>query len=196
MKRGGWPGDAPPAQAGGMHDREQHKRAGWAGEVRGSWMDAVHLVVALDAETLLGGRHGEGPEHSGHLRELVPDGGAVFDAARKLDPGKAGRDDVRLYPIPFDDLLRRALREFGKEDQAGRLRVMANTIAVGASLALLEFPIEIFLEVIKECFKRRRAELGEMNARAALLAGEYVRQTCGHAFPVSLPQVEPPPGSS
>src|SRR5919197_4334809 len=154
---------------------------------RGSSLDAVHLVVALDAETLLGGRHGEVPEHSGHLRELVPDGGAVFDAALKLDPGKTGRDDVRLYPIPFDDLLRRALREFGKEDQAGRLRVLTNTIAVGASLALLDFPIEIFLEVIKEGFKGRRAELGEMNARVARLAGEYVRQTFGDDFPFKLP---------
>src|SRR5918911_1699406 len=159
---------------------------------RGSSLDAVHLVVALDAETLLGGRHGEVPEHSGHLRELAPDGGAVFDAALKLDPGKAGREDVRLYPIPFDALLRRALREFGKEDQAGRLRVMANTIAVGASLALLEFPIEIFLEVIKEGFKGRRAELGEMIARAAMLAGEYVRQTFGDDFPFKLPGVERP----
>jgi 2-oxoglutarate ferredoxin oxidoreductase subunit alpha len=159
---------------------------------RGSSLDAVHLVVALDAETLLGGHHGEVPEHSGHLRELAPDGGAVFDAALKLDPGKVGRDDVRLYPVPYDELLRRALREFGKEDQAGRLRVMANTIAVGASLALLEFPIEIFLEVIKEGFKGRRAELGEMNARAAMLAGEYVRQTFGDDFPFKLRGVERP----
>jgi 2-oxoglutarate ferredoxin oxidoreductase subunit alpha len=158
---------------------------------RGSSLDAVHVVVALDAETLIGS-HGEFPNHGGHLRELVADGAAIFDAGLKLDQAKAGRDDVRLYPVPFDELLRRALREFGKEDQAGRLRVMTNTIAVGASLALLNYPVEVFLEVVREGFKGKRAELGEMNARAAQLACEYVRDQFGSDFPFKLPEVDRP----
>src|SRR5215211_4209918 len=127
---------------------------------RGSSLDAVHVLVALDAETLLGSRHGEFPEHSGHLRELVQDGGAVFDAALKLDQAHADRDDVRLYPVPFDELLRQTLREFGKEDQAGRLRVMTNTIAVGASLALLGFSVDALIEIVRAGFKGKRVELG------------------------------------
>ena len=161
---------------------------------RGSSLDAVHVLVALDAETLLGDPRSEFPDHSGHLRELVAGGGAIFDAALKLDRARAGRDDVRLYPVPFDALLREVLREFGKEDQAGRLRVMTNTIAVGASLALLDFPAEVFVEVVREGFHGRRAELGEMNARAALLGQEYVRQTFADDFAFKLPSVARPAG--
>ena len=159
---------------------------------RGSALDAVHVMVALDAETLAGPHHGEFPEHRGHLHELVPGGGAIYDAAVKLDPARVGRDDVRLYPIPFDDLLRQTLREFGRESDAGRLRVMTNTIAVGASLALLGFPAEYFAEVIKAGFSGRRAALGEMNARAALLGGEYLRAQFPDHFAFELPRVEPP----
>ncbi len=159
---------------------------------RGSSLDAVHLLVALDAETLLGNPHSEFPDHGGHLRELVAGGGAVFDGALKLDETRAGRDDIRLYPVPLDELLRQVLREFGKEDQAGRLRVMTNTIAVGASLALLDFPADVFAEVVREGFQGRRGELGEMNVRAALLGAEYVRRTFADDFPFKLPPIARP----
>jgi 2-oxoglutarate ferredoxin oxidoreductase subunit alpha len=161
-------------------------------EDRGSALDAVHVLVALDAETLVGPHHGEFLEHRGHLHELVPGGGAVYDAAIKLDPAHLERDDVRLYAVPFDELLRQALREFGREDQAARLRVMTNTIAVGASLALMGFPTERFVEVIQEGFRGRRAALGEMNGRAAALGAEFIRQHFPEPFPFTLPQVEPP----
>ena len=42
--------------------------------------------------------------------------------------------------------MRETLREFGKEDQLSRLRVMMNTIAVGASLAVLDYDVELFAE--------------------------------------------------
>src|SRR5439155_6611118 len=165
---------------------------------RGSSLDAVHLVVALDAETLLGhpAPSGEFPEHRGHLRELVPGGGAVFDAGLKLDQAKIERDDVRLFPLPFDQLLRQALREFGREEQAGRLRVMANTIAVGASLALLDFPLDVFLEIVREGFRGRRADLGEMSVRTAQIAVEYLKENFGQDFPFKLPKAEQPAAGS
>ena len=161
-------------------------------EDRGSALDAVHVLVALDAETLVGPHHGEFPEHRGHLHELVPGGGAVYDAAIKLDVAQLERDDVRLYAVPFDELLRQTLREFGREDQAARLRVMTNTIAVGASLALMGFATDCFVEVIQEGFKGRRAALGEMNGRAVELGAEFMRQHFPEPFAFTLPKVEPP----
>ncbi len=161
-------------------------------EDRGSALDAVHVLVALDAETLVGPHHGEFPEHRGHLHELVPGGGAIYDAAIKLDAAHLERDDIRLYAVPFDELLRQTLREFGREDQAARLRVMTNTIAVGASLALMGFPTEHFVKVIQEGFSGRRAALGEMNGRAATLGAEYIRQHFPEPFPFALPRAEPP----
>lgn len=159
---------------------------------RGSSLDTVHVLVALDDETLLGPHHGEFPEHRGHLHEVAAGGGVIYDAGLRLDAARLARTDLRLYPVPFDELLREVLREFGRESDAGRLRVMTNTIAVGASLALLDFPLEYFVAVLKEGFTGRRAQLGEMNARAARRGAEYLREHYPDAFPYKLPPVAAP----
>ncbi|HLH74434.1 MAG TPA: 2-oxoacid:acceptor oxidoreductase subunit alpha [Chloroflexota bacterium] len=149
---------------------------------RHSILDRVNLVVALDEETLVGEPHVEFTGHHGHLGELVPGGAAIYDAAIKLDPAKVGRDDIHLYPVPYSDLLRQTLREFDRESQLSRLRVMANTIAVGASLAVLDYDLKYFCDVLRESFTGRRGEVGEMNVRAATLGFEYVRQHYGDGF--------------
>ena len=156
-------------------------------EDRHSILDRLNLVVALDEETLLGEAHAKFTHHGGHLAELKPGGAAVYDSAIKLDRSRIERDDIVLVPVPYQDLLRDTLKEFGKEDQLSRLRVMMNTIAVGASLALLDFDVEIFANVIREGFHGRRRDVGEMNARAAALAFEYVRQTYGNDFAYKVP---------
>jgi 2-oxoglutarate/2-oxoacid ferredoxin oxidoreductase subunit alpha len=161
-------------------------------EDRHSILDRVNVVVALDDETLIGEPHVKFTGHHGHLHELVPGGGAVYDAAIKLDPAKVGRDDIRLYPVPYQDLLRETLKEFGREDQLTRLRVMQNTIAVGASLAVLDYSIDLFAEVIREGFTGRRREVAEMNVRAATRAYEYVQQHFPDGFAYKLhPHREP-----
>lgn len=149
---------------------------------RHSILDRVNLVVALDEETLVGEPHVKFTGHQGHLVELVPGGAAVYDAAIKLDRARIGRDDVHLYPVPYQDILRQTLKEFNREDQLSRLRVMMNTIAVGASLAVLDYDVALFCEVIREGFTGRRAQVAEMNARAAVLGFEYVRQNYGNGF--------------
>ena len=151
-------------------------------EDRHSILDRVNLVVALDEETLVGEPHAEFTGHHGHLGELVPGGAAVYDAAIKLEPATVGRDDIHLFPVPYTDILRETLREFDRESQLSRLRVMANTIAVGASLAVLDYDLQYFTDVIRENFTGRRQEVGEMNARAATHGFEYVRQHYGNAF--------------
>lgn len=150
---------------------------------RHSILDRINLVVALDEETLIGEPHAEFTAHQGHLRELVPGGAAIYDAAIKLDPAHVGRDDITLIPVPYTDLLRETLREFDKESLLSRLRIMTNTIAVGASLAVLDFNPEIFCDVIRENFSGRRRETGEMNARAVMLGFQYVREHHANDFP-------------
>src|SRR5262245_1009666 len=152
-------------------------------EDRHSILDRINLVVALDEETLVGEPHVKFTGHTGHLAELVPGGVAVYDATIKLDRSKITRDDVTLVPVPYQEILREALREFGKEDQFSRLRVMMNTIAVGGSLAILDYDAELFSNVIREEFKGRRRDVGEMNARAATLAYEYVKRNFSGVTP-------------
>jgi hypothetical protein len=40
------------------------------------------------------------------LHEVVPDSGVIHDAAVRLDAARARRDDLRLYPVPYDELLK------------------------------------------------------------------------------------------
>lgn len=160
-------------------------------EDRHSILDRVDVVVALDEETLLGEPHAKFTAHRGHLGELVPGGVAVFDASIKLDPSRVERDDIHLVPVPYQDLLRETLKEFGREDQLSRLRVMMNTIAVAGSLAVLDYPIELFSEVIKEGFKGRRRDVADMNIRAAELGYAFVRRNFANGYAAKIhPKVE------
>ncbi|HVC33179.1 MAG TPA: 2-oxoacid:acceptor oxidoreductase subunit alpha [Chloroflexota bacterium] len=149
---------------------------------RHSILDRVNLVVALDDETLVGEPHVKFTGHHGHLDELAPGGAVVYDSAMKLDVAKVARNDVKLYPVPYQEILRQTLKEFDKEDQLSRLRVMMNTIAVGASLAVLDYDVSLFGDVMREGFKGRRREIGEMNARAAALGFAYVQQNFADGF--------------
>ncbi|MBI3967036.1 MAG: 2-oxoacid:acceptor oxidoreductase subunit alpha [Chloroflexi bacterium] len=156
--------------------------------------DRVHVLVSLDEETLTGDPHNEFKQHTGHLSEVVPGGAIVYDAALKRDPAKAAdaRTDIRYYAVPYDQLLRQAIEQSGHEGQVGRLRVIANTIAVGASLGLLGFDIEIFNEVVRAGFKGRRSSLADLNTIAARLGYDYIRGQLSGEFAFTLPKTERP----
>src|SRR5437879_9483520 len=70
---------------------------------------------------------------------------------------------------------------------------MKNTVGLGASLALCEYPFDVVAEVIRSQFKGKRAEVGELNVRAAKLAFEHVKQhESAKDFPYTLkPGKEP-----
>lgn len=138
---------------------------------RRSPLSRVHVLVSLDEETLLGDTHHEFPAHRGHLHEVVPGGAVVYDARVKLEVDRA---DLRLYPVPYADLLELALAEFGRQAERHRFRVVQNVIALSASAAVLGFELSALKEVILEGFKGRRAEAASINLRAAELAYEYV----------------------
>ncbi len=153
-----------------------------SGDDRRSLLDKVDVLVALDDETLFGDLHAEFPGFYGHLKEMSKAGAVVYDAKTQIDPEKIGRPDLRLCPVPYQALLKTALAEFGREDQLSRLKVMANTIAVGASMALLDGSIDKLADVIRAQFTGRRANVAEMNVRAAAAGYQYVRDHFADGF--------------
>ena len=56
---------------------------------------------------------------------------------RKGGAASANRPDLRFYPVPFMEIIKKALEEVGKGEQARRYEVMKNTVGLGASLAVL-----------------------------------------------------------
>ena len=156
-------------------DREVHSHVDW-----------IDVLVSLDKETLFGDVHKEYPTHNGHRNEVSPGGGIVYDAALKLRPEDLGRPDVNLYPVPYVEVLLGALKESGHEKELSKFQVMTNTVAFGASMALVDYDFADVTEAIKEGFTGRKAALGDLNVRAARHGYDYVKTHFQDGFPYKL----------
>jgi len=151
-----------------------------------SHVDWIDLLVALDRESLFGDLHKVYPTHSGHRNEVSPGGGIIYDSSLKLNAQDIGRPDVNLYPIPYMELLLAALKETGHDRELSKYQVMANTVAFGASVALVEFDFSIVADAIKQGFTGRKAALGDLNVKAARQGYEYVKGMFSDDFPYKL----------
>jgi 2-oxoglutarate ferredoxin oxidoreductase subunit alpha len=138
---------------------------------------------------LFGDIHKEYPSHDGHRREVSPGGGIIYDAALRIKAEEIGRPDVNLYPVPYQDVLVGALKETGHEKELSKFQVMANTVAFGASVALIDYDFDIVAGAIREGFTGRKAALGELNVKAARHGYDYVKKTFQDGFPYKLHSV-------
>ncbi len=151
-----------------------------------SYRDKADILVALDHETLAGdGDHRRWPTHYGHIGDLSDGAGVIYDSAIDFDPASCGRTDLQFFPVPFMDIIKEALDQIGKGDQARRYEVMKNTVGLGASLALCNYPFDLVADVIMGQFKGKRTEVGELNVRAARIAMEFVKKDVA-GFPYTL----------
>jgi 2-oxoglutarate ferredoxin oxidoreductase subunit alpha len=146
-------------------------------EVR-SHVDEIHMLVALDQESLFGDavERKHYPSHTGHVHQVAQGGGIVYDAELKIDPSRFGRDDIQLYPVPYLEVLEEALKQVGKGGQSRKYIVMRNTVALGASIGLIGYDEDLLDEVIRESFKGRKLEAAEMNVLAVRAAADYARR--------------------
>ena len=115
----------------------------------------LDLLVALNEETI-----------DKHKEELASGGGIIYDGdVIPLSKEDLRREDVKLYHIP---LLRLA------EESGGR-RIMINSVALGASFALIGFDFEMISDVIRDVYRGKAKETIEFNIKAAKLGYDYVK---------------------
>ncbi len=152
-----------------------------------SHVEAVHVLVALDPETLLGDMYHEFPGHEGHIPE-VADGGAILyeEGTEGIEARLNGRR-VHLMPLPYSKIVDEALTAVGKGGQPQEYRIMHNTAAIGASAGLLDFDFERVTEVIMAGFEGKARRVGETNVSCARLAYDYVRKHFAGKLDFSLP---------
>jgi len=153
--------------------------------------EKIHVLVALDEETILGNTHNEWPSHHGHLAQMAPGGVVVYDGALKLDQSGL-RQDIRYIPVPWDRLLREMLAEMGRSSDFNTLKPMTNTIAGGASAAALGMDLRLYQEGLRSVFTGRRAQLAEPNVRAADVGYRFMQEALGDHQIFRLIPVEPP----
>ncbi len=115
------------------------------------WVD---LLVALDRLTI-----------DQHYREISPNGGLLYESSKvKLEPALP-RSDLKLYPVPLIELAK----------QAGGDDLMKNTVALGASFALVDYDLSIVDVLIEEIFAKK-GEAVAINKKAIHLGYDYIRE--------------------
>lgn len=119
-----------------------------------SHVEEIDALIALNRETV-----------DLHLDALVKGGAVIFDPKEVSTDGWLPSGAVRPVPVP--------LTEFAR--QAGGT-IMRNTVALGALLALVHFPLEGLAGSLRTQFAHKSPEVAENNIAAAALGYHYVSQ--------------------
>ncbi|MEM2119324.1 MAG: 2-oxoacid:acceptor oxidoreductase family protein, partial [Candidatus Bathyarchaeia archaeon] len=118
--------------------------------------DEVNLLIALNAEAI-----------TLHKDELSPNGGIIYDPDDPaLNLEMLGRKDLSLFPIPLKKIVIEELKE-------PHNLIMKNTVALGATMALTAYELDLLEEVLKDTFK---PEVAESNMKAARIGYEYAKK--------------------
>lgn len=126
--------------------------------------DTADIMIALNKETVLL-----------HEHEMSVGGAVIHDEKVKFGEGELRRDDLKIYPVPLTDIV--------KEIQGPS--IMMNTVALGATCALVDFNTKNLNRVISDTFKGRDRII-EQNAKAIDIGFDYVKQNFGDEFPGRL----------
>jgi 2-oxoglutarate ferredoxin oxidoreductase subunit alpha len=157
-----------------------------------SHLETVHLLSALDEETLVGDMYHEFPAHRGHVVEVASGGAILYDKdQRKFIEWVDDRKDVEFWEMPYAELLERALAEAGKPGQGRAYRIMTNTLALGAAAAALGFDFAPIAQAIREGFGAKAGKVAELNVSAAHHAFEYARERFAKRLKYALPPAPP-----
>lgn len=106
----------------------------------------VNILVALNKETL-----------TAHLDEVTANGVILYDTSDRtfasFDPASIGRKDIRVYGLAMANLA----------IQAGGQKLMRNTIALGATFALLSLDFVFPATVVHDMFAHKSEALAKLN---------------------------------
>src|SRR3989338_3828824 len=120
----------------------------------------VHILVALNMETI-----------DRHRAELADGGVIIYDGERLKDVSGGS-----AFSVPFSRLAK----------ESGGSELMANNVALGASVGLLGYDIGLLKGVIADVFSAKGAGVVNANVGAAVAGYNYVRQNFRKAFGVSV----------
>lgn len=113
----------------------------------GGIAESVDILLALNSESI-----------DLHRKELAEGGLVIFDAQKV----ESISDSSHMFGMPLERLA----------EERGRNKLMANTVAVGASVGLVGYDFEILSHVLREHFGN--GEIGEGNVEAARAGYEYI----------------------
>jgi len=113
----------------------------------------VDVLIALNAESV-----------ALHLAELAPGAAVIFDPSDFPADEPPDTGETLAVSVPLKDFAR----------QAGGI-IMRNTVALGAVLALADFPTDYLAASLHAQFAHKSPEIAENNVAAAVLGYEHVK---------------------
>jgi len=128
----------------------------------------IDLLIALNRESI-----------DKHTYKLNQGGGIIYDGDKITLQNGDVRDDVNLYPVP--------LLKLAEECGGG---IMRNTVAIGATFALIDFDLDSLSNVIKDNFAKKGEQVIEANIKAAKAGYDYLRKNFGNGFGHKLERAE------
>jgi 2-oxoglutarate ferredoxin oxidoreductase subunit alpha len=116
----------------------------------------LNILVALNQEALM--LHQEEVTYGGYI---IYDGDVCnIKAVRKA------RKDINYIMVPFFKII----------SELGAPKVMISNISLGASVALLNYDLEILKSVIRESFSKKGGEVVDLNIRSSELGYKYLKE--------------------
>jgi 2-oxoglutarate ferredoxin oxidoreductase subunit alpha len=115
--------------------------------------DTVDILVAMDQASIIL-----------HEKELSRDGQVVYDS----DALKQKHEGLHFFDTPFTQL---AVAHGGQ-------KIMANTVAIGSVLGMLEMEIDILIEILKTTFSKKGDDVIQGNVKAAEAGRNFVLKYC------------------
>lgn len=115
----------------------------------------VHILIALNKQTV-----------DNHKQELNENALVVFDPKDGEYKASDFPKPVKLIPVPLRDLVAKGMGD----------PIMRNTVALGASVALLGAPFESLASVITDQFKKKGEEVVKQNLNIAKLGFDAVTE--------------------
>lgn len=120
--------------------------------------ERIDILVAFDRDSL-----------ELYEKELSDNGVIIYDAATL----QVSHDRPHFLDIPFAELA---------VEQGGNI-IMANTVAIGAVLGILDFEIDKLIEIIRNVFKRKGDAVIDSNIKSATVGKEYAHKHLSVSFP-------------
>jgi 2-oxoglutarate ferredoxin oxidoreductase subunit alpha len=161
-------------------------------------VDAVDLLVAFDAETIV--RHVREVVPEGGIicdqatlstkimdiptltHEFKAEFGEYLKAKRIGDTlgnliGAVEKENIRVYPIPYLDLLKEVAVKIG-EEKLSRVTRMINVLALGISFSFLNYDKELVRKSIRAIFSEK-PRIAQINVIAFDKAYDYAKERFG-----------------
>ena len=120
----------------------------------------IDMLVALNDESV-----------RKHAHKLSKGGAIIYDGEKMPIVKESIRSDVKLYSVPL----------FTVANEAGG-QIMRNTVAIGATMALLNFDMATFEKVIGDNFKKKGDDVINANIKAARAGYDYVKKNYKDGF--------------